>query len=72
MPSKAKSSLEVAFGKDLSRVKASFKSVPPQTYFEFCATFQHWLAQQFQNKIGKECFLSWFLPCQDFLRGAFQ
>ena len=41
-------------GKDLSRVKASFKSIPLQPYFEFCATFWHWVAQQFQTKIGDE------------------
>ena len=42
--------------KDLSRVKAGFKSVPLQPYFEFPTTFWHWLAQRFQNKIGEECF----------------
>ena len=30
--------------KDLSRLKASFKSVPPQPYFEFPATLRCWLA----------------------------
>ena len=43
-------------GKDLSRVKASFESVPPQPYFEFPATFWHWLAQRFQNEFGEERF----------------
>ena len=42
--------------KDLSRVKAGFKSVPLQPYFEFPATFRHRLAQQFQNKIGEKRF----------------
>ena len=41
-------------GKDLSRVKAGFKSVPLHHYFEFPATLQHWLAQRFQNKIEDE------------------
>ena len=40
--------------KDPSRVKASFKSVPPQPYFEFPATLQCWLAQRFQNKVEEE------------------
>ena len=40
--------------KDLSRVKASFESVTPQLYFEFCATFWHWLAQRIQNKVEEE------------------
>ena len=42
--------------KDLSRVKADFKSVPPQPYFEFRANFRYWLAQRFQNKIEEELF----------------
>ena len=42
--------------KDLSRVKAGFKSVPPQLYFEFRATFWHWLAQRIQNKVEEERF----------------
>ena len=42
--------------KDLSRVKAGFKSVPPQLYFEFGATFQHLLAEQIQNKVEEEHF----------------
>ena len=46
--------LKTCFFKDLSRVKASFKSVPPQPYFEFPATFWCWLAQRFQNKVGEE------------------
>ena len=40
--------------KDLSRVKAGFKSVPLRLYFEFPAASWHWLAQRFQNKIGEE------------------
>ena len=39
--------------KDLNRVKAGFKSVPLQPFFEFPATFWHWIAQQFQNIIGE-------------------
>ena len=56
MPSKAKSSLEVAFGKDLSRVKASFKSVPLQFYFEITglASAKKW--QKIQNMAGEERF----------------
>ena len=42
---------KIAKVKDLSRVKAGFKSVPLHHYFEFPATFWHWLAQRFQNKI---------------------
>ena len=42
--------------KDLSRVKADFKRVPLQLYFEFPATFQHWLTQGFQNDIGEQRF----------------
>jgi len=40
--------------KDLGRVKAGFKSVPPQLHFQFRATFWHWLAQQIQNKVDEE------------------
>ena len=46
----------LVLGKDPSTVKADFKSVPPQPYFEFCATFQYWLAQRFQNKVEEERF----------------
>ena len=42
--------------KDLGRVKASFKSIPLQLYFEFRASFWHWLAQQFQNNFEEEHF----------------
>ena len=49
--------------KDLSRVKASFKSVPPQLSFEIRAIFWHWLAQQIQNKFGEERFKSVLLSC---------
>ena len=42
--------------KDLCRVKAGFKIVPPQLYFEFRATFWHWLAQRIQNKVEEERF----------------
>ena len=45
---------KIAKVKDLSRVKAGFKSVPLHHYFEFPATLQHWLAQRFQNKIEDE------------------
>ena len=48
--------------KDLGIVKAGFKSVPPQLYLEFRATFWHWLAHQIQNKVGEERFKSWLLP----------
>ena len=40
--------------KDLCRVKAGFKSVLRQLYFEFRATFRHWLAQRIQNKVEEE------------------
>ena len=49
--------------KDLSRVKASFKSVPLQLYFRFPATLWHWLTKRFQNKLGEERFSTWVLPC---------
>ena len=42
--------------KDLSGVKAEFKSVSLHQYFEFCNTLRHWLAQRFQNKIEEEHF----------------
>ena len=48
--------LNVPSSKDLSRVKASFKSIPLQLYFEFRTTFWHWLAQQLQNKVEEERF----------------
>ena len=48
--------------KDLCRVKAGFKSFPPQLYFEFRVTFWHWLAQRIQNKVKEERFKSWLLP----------
>ena len=51
-----KSQFNINFIKDLSRVKAGFKSVPLQLYFEFRATFQHCQAQQFKNKFGEERF----------------
>ena len=51
-----KSFTKVGKIKDLSRVNASFKSVPFQPFFEFSATFWRWLAQQFQNVIGEERF----------------
>ena len=56
MPSKAKSSLEVAFGKDLSRVKASFKSVPPQLYFEIVGLASTVKWRKIQNMVGEERF----------------
>ena len=49
--------------KELSRVKTGFENIPLQPYVEFRTTFWHWLAQQFQNKIGEERFNSSFLPC---------
>ena len=39
-----------------SRVKARFRSILPQQYFEFRATLQHWLAQRFQNEFEEERF----------------
>ena len=48
--------------KDLSRANAGFKSLPRQLYFEFCATFRHWLAQLIQNKVGEEWFKSRLFP----------
>ena len=41
--------------KDLSRIKAGFISFPPQLYFEYRATFWHWLALLIQNKVEEEC-----------------
>ena len=37
--------------KDISRVKADFKSIPPQPNSEFRNNFWCWLAQKFQNKV---------------------
>ena len=48
--------LILEFCKDPRRVKAGFKSVPLQLYFEFPAPFWHWLAQRFQNEFGEERF----------------
>ena len=47
------SKLLLVYLKDLNRVKAGIKRVPLQLYFEFCATFWHWLAQKFQNRLGE-------------------
>ena len=55
--------------KDLCRIKAGFKSLPLQPYFEFRATFQHWLAQRFQNKIGPQLHLK---PVFTLLRSLLQ
>ena len=42
---------QVKLIKGLITVKSGFESVPLHQHFEFCATLQHWLAKQSQNKI---------------------
>ena len=51
-------------GKDLGRVIAGLKSVPPHQYFEFHATLRHWLAQQFQSKLRRNAFKAGFYPAK--------
>ena len=53
------------FIKDLSSVKAGFKSVPLQLYFEIAglASAKNW--RKIQNIDEEEHFLSRLLPCKD-------
>ena len=43
-------------GKDLSRVKAGFKSVPPQFYFEIAGLASAVKWPEIQNMVEEECF----------------
>ena len=43
-------------GNDLSRVKAGFKSVPLQSYFEITRLDSAKKWQEIQKKAGEECF----------------
>ena len=51
---------EPSLGSGATLVKASFKSVPRQPYFEFRTTIRHWLVKPFQNKAGEERFKAGF------------
>ena len=51
--------------KDLSRVKAGFKSVPLHQYFEFRATLPHW-PSDFKIKLRRNAFKAGFYPAKIF------
>ena len=46
--------------KDACTVKAGFKPVPPQLYFEFAALFLHWIGQKKSGKFKIKLWRNWF------------